>query len=29
MAAAVEHMGVDHRGLEIAVTEEFLDGAMS
>lgn len=26
-AAAVEDMGVDHRGFDIAVSEQFLDGA--
>ena len=26
-SSAVEHMRVDHRGLEVAVAEEFLHGA--
>lgn len=25
--AAIEHMGVDHRGLQVAVAQEFLNGA--
>ena len=25
--AAIEHMGIDHRGLNIAMAKQFLDGA--